>query len=387
MKCFLQHKNEKVFECEFDEESKGLLAITEVYSKELVPLGIHLINGHPGKKEFSQWLRRRSVPATRKDMIAILEKLNMSNIEELLLKGFGLSLTDHYWLKPKGADMAWEDVNFFQNEFSGKFGELLQDSSRDIEIEDSDLFTPNSSVNGNLLKWWEIIDGKRLLFKGGSGQLLQEPYNEVFTSAVYEMLDCIPFVKYTLSMRNQMPYSVCENFVASNTELVSCYDIVNSRKKSNNISYLTHFIEICKSHGLTDIEWKLSCMLAVDFIIGNTDRHLNNLGIIRDADTLDWIGLAPVYDSGNSLWNDYSTSRIKADAEIPCKSFYSTQTDMMKHLPVIPEFEPPVLEKLPACMREIFKQSQDLGTERISRIWEGLEYRIQLYKKIQEDKV
>ena len=35
-------------------------------------------------------------------------------------------------------------------------------------------------------------------------------------------------------------------------------------------------------------------MLKVDYIIANEDRHYNNFGFIRNADTLEWLGLAPV---------------------------------------------------------------------------------------------
>ncbi len=50
MKYVLQHKNERVFDCEFDEESKNIISIGKVYDQELIPIGMHLTNGHPGKK-------------------------------------------------------------------------------------------------------------------------------------------------------------------------------------------------------------------------------------------------------------------------------------------------------------------------------------------------
>ncbi|MDR3154072.1 MAG: hypothetical protein LBW85_07355 [Deltaproteobacteria bacterium] len=56
-------------------------------------------------------------------------------------------------------------------------------------------------------------------------------------------------------------------------------------------------------------------MLAVDYLIANTDRHLNNFGALRNAGTLDWIGFAPVYDSGSSLWHDRETPEIHPGAD------------------------------------------------------------------------
>jgi hypothetical protein len=45
-------------------------------------------------------------------------------------------------------------------------------------------------------------------------------------------------------------------------------------------------------------------MLAIDFFIGNEDRHRGNFGILRNADTLDWVKIAPLFDNGNSLFYD-----------------------------------------------------------------------------------
>lgn len=41
-------------------------------------------------------------------------------------------------------------------------------------------------------------------------------------------------------------------------------------------------------------------MLVLDYIMGNTDRHTNNFGLIRSPDTQEWMGLALIFDSGTS---------------------------------------------------------------------------------------
>jgi len=42
-------------------------------------------------------------------------------------------------------------------------------------------------------------------------------------------------------------------------------------------------------------------MFILDFIMLNNDRHLNNFGIIRNVCNLNWIGIAPIFDTGQSL--------------------------------------------------------------------------------------
>ena len=63
----------------------------------------------------------------------------------------------------------------------------------------------------------------------------------------------------------------------------------------------------------------LDRMLVLDYLIVNEDRHQNNFGVIRNADTLEYPGAAPIYDSGTSLWFDKPTAMIRADAKTVCK--------------------------------------------------------------------
>jgi hypothetical protein len=62
-------------------------------------------------------------------------------------------------------------------------------------------------------------------------------------------------------------------------------------------------------------------MITVDYILANEDRHLNNFGALRNAETLEWIGMAPIYDSGSSLGYDQLPAQIESDQAILCKPF------------------------------------------------------------------
>ena len=39
-----------------------------------------------------------------------------------------------------------------------------------------------------------------------------------------------------------------------------------------------------------------------DYLLSNTDRHMNNISVMRNPDTLEILGFAPIYDSGNSMF-------------------------------------------------------------------------------------
>ena len=42
-------------------------------------------------------------------------------------------------------------------------------------------------------------------------------------------------------------------------------------------------------------------MALTDFLIGNVDRHLNNFGVLRNTESLEFVTMAPLFDFGNSM--------------------------------------------------------------------------------------
>ena len=53
--------------------------------------------------------------------------------------------------------------------------------------------------------------------------------------------------------------------------------------------------------GLADVRRRIEMMLTLDFIIVNTYRHYNNFELIRNAKTLEWLSIAPIFDSGKDI--------------------------------------------------------------------------------------
>jgi hypothetical protein len=95
--------------------------IVEKYDTKFLPFGIRLEN--PSYKlNIRDWWNGRSIPASRKGLQDVLMKLNLASQKELLIKSFGLSLSDQYWIKPEGKNIEWKDINFFENDFSEDIG-------------------------------------------------------------------------------------------------------------------------------------------------------------------------------------------------------------------------------------------------------------------------
>ncbi len=204
----------------------------------------------------------------------------------LLIRCFGLSLSDQYWMKPEKSGMTWEQINFFDHSFSDDIGDVLFGNT--AKTDAFDFFSPDNTSDGCLKKRWKIMHGRRCLIKGGSNPFHQQPFNEVIAAGIMQRLG-IRHVSYRLLWSEGFPYSVCEDFITRDTELVSAWRVMQIQSKSNHISVWQHFVDCCQTAGI-DIVPDLDRMIVTDYIIANEDRHLNNFGLVRNARTLQWMG-------------------------------------------------------------------------------------------------
>ena len=69
--------------------------------------------------------------------------------------------------------------------------------------------------------------------------------------------------------------------------------IIDSIEYKSDTSLFEHFKKACDKLEIEDAVASVNEMLLLDFIIENTDRHLNNFGFIRNVETLEWKGFAP----------------------------------------------------------------------------------------------
>ena len=365
MKCILMNKNIPVVELELDDDTATILKVKQTYEMDFLPIGIDTKTGIPDKKDLNEWWLGRSIPASRSGIRTALEKLDICHTEQLLLRCYGLSLSDQYWIKPEDSEFQWKDINFFENDFSDDVGNILfgQPASQDM-----DLMSPCNTSDGWLKKKWKIIDTKRCLIKAGSNPFLQEPINEVFGTRLHQRLGGKNYVSYQILRENGRPYSICENFIHTNTELVNAVSINRSMKKRSQFSSYDHFMNACDKLGIPGMKEFIDYMLVFDYLMANTDRHFGNFGAIRNVETLEWIGPAPVYDSGTSLWHDKLTRAIDPLGEVETKPFYSNafrQMELVSDFSWIPFEE---LRCLKDDIREIFVPTDFIDEERIEAL-------------------
>lgn len=306
MKKILMNKNTEVLLADYDSATGCFTSVEEIYNIDYAP---YILRNWTDKEQLRiklcSWFRGRGIPSWRDKLDILLHRLDVVAPNELLDKAFGLSLSDQYWIKPYNSSIKYDDVNFFDNDFDyTEFLEASLSKNSNTIISEDGLRTPNNTTDGMLKKAWIIEDKTRYLLKGGYKNELLQPFNEVLASEICARLG-FNHVTYTLDMYKDMVVSKCPCFINKDTELVTCYQIEKGIARHNSVEDYEEYIKILENHNIKDARIKMEDMYILDFLIMNEDRHLNNFGIIRDVNTLEWLDVAPIFDNGQSLNIDY----------------------------------------------------------------------------------
>ncbi|MFZ3046142.1 MAG: hypothetical protein WA151_09530 [Desulfatirhabdiaceae bacterium] len=374
------NKRIPIVELNIDDDTASILKVAKVIHLEYLPVGITITNGLPDRKSLNDWWRGRSIPASRSGIREALDIMNIACTEQLLTKCYGLSLSDQYWINPKANPLDWDRINFFQNPFSDDVGDaLFGQTSPHGEL---DLISPCNTSDGWLRKKWKIIDGKRCLIKSGSNPFQQEPINEVMATSLHQRLNRAAYVPYSLVWENEIPYSVCENFITPETELVSAYRILKSEKKRNHHSLHEHFLLCCEHLGIPGMKEFLNYLLVFDFLIANTDRHFANLGAVRNVDTLAWIGAAPVFDSGTSLWQDQVSRVIDPNGDVRSHPFKSTHAQQIVLAGSLDWIDFSALRDIDEEFRTLLSGSPYIDEPRTNALCKGLKGRVEQLERL-----
>lgn len=311
MRYELLNKNVPVLSFAYDEGTHRVIGIVRTLNPDFAPPSIVGANGSIDSSDVAWWWQHRSIPASRNQLDRLKRTIGIDEASELLERNFALSLSDRYWVRPEGSDLTWADVNFFDNDFSDELGRLTLEPSLSpalVQLDDSDLMSPNSSVMGDVPKKWVVGDGDvRWLVKAGTRLFDQDVFNELVACALYtRLLRDENYVPYQLLTHGGASYCACPNMLGPDEELVSAADLLRRHRRERDYGSFGSVLEALLATGLgeNDLRRGLSQIFSCDYLLANADRHTGNFGVIRDCTTLRFRRLAPTWDAGFSLWCD-----------------------------------------------------------------------------------
>jgi hypothetical protein len=383
MEYMIKHKNHDVAKIDINENTHTIINIIGLYDEKRLPVKIHNQDITNDILNMNRWLLNRGIPNSRENIHTALERLRIKDTNQLSLLSRGLNLTDHYWICPAAQAVDWHEINFFENDFESDIGDILFEN---IDKNNANLLSPDSSLNGNLKKRWKISNEKRYLLKGGSGDIRQEPFNECIASALMERLG-IDHVPYKLVSNKGKYYSSCECMVTVDTEFLTAHYVYNHFEDNKALNKYERFINACERMGIKNVKDDLEKMIGIDYIIANIDRHHGNFGSIRDADTLAWLKIAPVFDSGRSLWCDKTNiSNITAEKKTDSRAFMNTNEEQISLIKKYAWFDLKKLGGIIELSEYILNKNKDMEKERIKKICSCIERRIYTFNDLMEKK-
>ena len=333
---YLMHKDIPVCLMDIsDDGSLGNVRRNEA-AKAHFPLG-----GQMNNMKFHEWWRDRAIPKTRHGAKNALQRLGYTSTNSALVNNLALSLSDCYWIKPRGENISWKDINLFTNDFVDTFGEITFNPNYTIDLRNKTRFNC-ASVQGELQKKWCIDeDGGRYMVKGNCGNSFQQSLNEVFATKLHQQQGFLQFTPYYLVkvQTNQDMEGLgcmCYNFCSENMESISAWELLQTVKIKQNESYYYPLKKVCLALGMSDQYFTdfMDYQIMTDYLMSNTDRHMNNIAVLRDPDTLQLLGFAPIYDSGNSMFYNMPYEKLlqaRVD-DIRTHSFIEKESKLLKYV-------------------------------------------------------
>lgn len=371
------HKDDPISRLEINSEGV-IVNAGPIINPELLP--IYLQNS---AARLNHWFQDRAVPNTRDGLRSLLDECGAPTAESFLVNNLGLSLNDSYWLKPDGSGLTWASVNLFDNDFdpAEPYAMMGKDTLHDVLK-----LTPDASLKGELKKKWVIDDeGTRVLVKGNYGDGCQQSLNEKLATMINSRQKWTNYVSYNVfeySFDGSVSSFCCfsKNFILSDkTEFIPAWEILSLMPKQQGVSGFHHFVNCCERLGLDRdavIEF-LSYQILLDYSMTNVDRHANNFGIIRDADSLKPLGMAPIYDCGNSMLFDQLFVKYNPHIldKIQVNSFRKNERDLLSYVSDFALFD---VDKVPSDdeIRTLYSAGNTMSEETIEELLKCFHYKL-----------
>ena len=255
--------------------------------------------------DINSWLSER-IAVGRIHIGRLYDASNINSIQSFIEVCNASSLIDTLWIKDKQSLLTWDKVNLFKNKFNREISRfaLSGDTSKLDWISINKYRSPEYTTVGSYDKCWKRENGNIVLIKKslekyseGSGN---EAFSECYASGLLENLIGLKpnrdFIPYTVSRYKDNYYiSKCKCFTSERYGMIpiSLADV----DSYTTLDFLK-FMSKLNKYSENLFRW----MIVFDYISLNTDRHVGNIGLIIDNDTLEIKRMAPIFDNNLSFY-------------------------------------------------------------------------------------
>lgn len=236
---------------------------------------------------FYHWCSSRVLSLDRKyakeimNSIGVAQAITDKDRANISLSYHCVSLTDVYWVRKKGENVTFAELNLYDNPLNEAIVELSL-RGHQMTVTNKEL-APDLSTKGCFPKAWIRNEKGFKLLKDGDEAVVRK---ELLASVICQCFD-IPQVTYREYIYN--------GDAVTESDIVTSKEFSMVSKMAVDIYACNHdfdTIELCKQ--LDPITYY--GMNILDYLTGNTDRHPENWGFIVDNRTNELISLYPLMD-------------------------------------------------------------------------------------------
>lgn len=170
-----------------------------------------------------------------------------------------------------------------------------------------------------------LLPGHLYMFKTGDGWRVRQFWSEVIAYELSKLCGVdVPPTFVCTEATGPLTGALSEFFIGYEDEraearLVHGSDLIRRPsesydEKNGRPHTIRNNVRICRALGVVNAPFTWGAMLAFDALIGNTDRHPENWGLLWYVKSgRDRYRLAPVYDNGTSLGYEKDEAQVIAD--------------------------------------------------------------------------
>ena len=220
---------------------------------------------------FYYWCANRVLTLDRVYAKEILISIGMTQVvtdkdrAKIALSYRCTSLTDPYWIRKRGEKISFEEINLYDNHLDNTFIDISL-KGRQYTVDNTSL-AKDLSTNGCFPKAWKREENGFVLLKDGGFEAVER---ELLASKICQCFD-VSQVIYTEDVFDGTKVTRSENITSKEYSIVSMelFEIYAQNHDKNTKKY----IMALDSHNYY-------MMNIVDYLVGNTDRHWGNWGVM-----------------------------------------------------------------------------------------------------------
>lgn len=270
----------------------------KIYAPDFLPYNLYLEEDEDIETlvnnitNFYYWCATRVLTLDRKYAKEILNSIGMKQAvtdkdrAKIALTYRCASLTDVFWVREEGEKVSFEEINLYENHLSDIFIDITLRGKQ--YTVDSTSLARDLSTNGCFPKAWKRKNKGFVLLKDGDKDAVER---ELLASKICQCFD-VPQVIYEEGYFDGEKVTVSENFTSKEYSIASM-ETLEIYLQNQDIKPKEYILKIDS--------YNYYMMNIIDYLVGNTDRHWGNWGVLVDNSNNQPICLHKLMDFNQSF--------------------------------------------------------------------------------------